>query len=315
MQFCDAGKIYTFVTTDPTLVARELVMVETQGGPAIGRLTSPPKEIADNESPQGTKRILHRASPEEIKKFAKYREQALEYFLVCQEKVRERNLQMKLVDAQIEEDGKRIVFVFYAEQRVDFRTLVKDLAGILHMRIEMRQVGARDEAKHRGCLGPCGLHTCCSLHLRQFQPISISMAKHQGLAPNPAKLTGMCGKLKCCLSYEHDIYNEYRKDLPKIGSAVSSPLGPGKVSGHNILRKECTVRLFGGGECRCACSACSPLDAQAREAALSAARRAEEEGEERLLRRAKRLGGDRKDRNDRSGRKSRNNMDRTPRKK
>lgn len=288
VQFRPAGKVTTFVTTNPSLEAGEPVIVEMEGGEALGIVVTAPHEVAAGRLPQNARRLLRSASPQEVEEDHRRREKALEHFLVCREKIREGGLPMKLVDAQIEEGGRKVVFSFFAEQRVDFRSLIRDLAGLLHARIEMRQVGARDESKYRGCLGPCGLATCCSLHLRQFQSISISMAKHQGLAPNPAKLTGMCGKLKCCLSYEHDVYNEYRQGLPKVGAAVSCPRGTGKVAGHNVLKRECTVRLFAGGEARCPCEECRVLTPAEREEAITAARRAEEQSEERIRQRRER---------------------------
>ena len=284
VQFRPAGKIYTFATDDASLKNGEFVLVETEGGKSVGCVIEPPDPSAA-DAPQNSRRLLHRATPEEIDAENRRLEAALSHFIACRDKIRERAMPMKLVDAQIEEDGKKVVFSFFSEGRVDFRQLVRDLAAQLHMRIEMHQVGARDEAKHRGCIGPCGQATCCSLHLRQFQSISISMAKHQGLAPNPAKLTGMCGKLKCCLAYEHEVYNEYRQGLPKMGASVSSPKGPGKVVGHNVLKRECTVRLFGGGETRCPCEQCAILTPAEREAALDAARKEYEAGVERMRQR------------------------------
>lgn len=280
VQFRPAGRISAFAATDPSLAAGDLVIVEAEGGEAVGMVAEPPVE--GREAPSGARKLLHRASPEEIDREHRRREKALEYFIICRDKARQLGLPMKLVDAQLEEDGKKVVFIFASEGRIDFRQLVRDLAGQLHLRIEMRQVGARDEAKHRGSIGPCGQMTCCSLHLRGFQSISISMAKHQGLAPNPAKLTGMCGKLKCCLAYEHEVYNEYRQGLPKMGASVASPKGPGKIVGHNVLKRECTVRLFGGGEHRCPCDNCTILTPAEREAALEAARKEYEAGIERM---------------------------------
>jgi cell fate regulator YaaT (PSP1 superfamily) len=281
VQFRRAGKVYLFTTTDTSFKANEPVVVEAEGGTAIGLVASPPHEAAEGQLPQNAKKLLRRATAEEIEAEAQSREKALECFEICRDMVRERQLPMKPVDAQIEENGKKIVFVFYAEQRVDFRNLVKDLAGRLHMRIEMRQIGSRDEAKVHGCIASCGQETCCSLHLRQFQSISISMAKHQGLAPNPAKLTGMCGKLKCCLAYEHAVYDEYRKGLHKAGSAVTTPQGSGKIIGHNVLRRECVVRLYAGGEIRCPNDSCTVLTPTERDAALEATRRSAEKADER----------------------------------
>lgn len=301
VQFRPAGRISTYATTDPSLVVGDRVVVEAQGGTLLGSVIVPPREAG--EFAHDTPKVLHLAHPTELEAEARRGEQVLEFAGICRTKIREHALPMKLLDAQIEEGGRKIVFSFFAEHRVDFRALVKDLAVALRMRIEMRQVGSRDESKLRGCLGPCGLATCCSLHLRQFQSISISMAKHQGLAPNPAKLTGLCNKLKCCLAYEHAVYDEYRQGLPKMGAAVASPKGAGKVVGHNVLKRECTVRLFGGGELRCPCDTCQPLTAGEREAALEAARRAEEESEERARLRRERRGGRENGRDRRAGKR------------
>jgi cell fate regulator YaaT (PSP1 superfamily) len=294
VQFRPAGKVYTFMTEDSELKKDDEVAVESEGGIAIATVVVPPRAALENEISANAKMILHKATKEELTAAAELCERAVECFRICQEKIRERKMEMKLADAEVVESGKKVIFTFFSEQRVDFRTLVKDLANILHMRIEMRQVGARDESKIAGSMGPCGLTTCCSTHLRQFQSISISMAKHQGLAPNPAKLTGMCGKLKCCLAYECAAYDECRQGLPKIGAAVESPEGPGKVSGHNVLKRECTVRLYGGGETRVHCDLCRNLTAEEREKALTAAREAHEVSEERS-RRGRRDRNDRKD--------------------
>lgn len=281
VQYRPSGKIYTFITSDDTLMLGDCVVVETEGGQAVGMVIVAPAETAEGKIFPNAKKIIRRATTEDMQKEYNRREKAIEYFVLCRDKIKEKDLPMKLVDTVIEDDGKKAVFIFFAEQRVDFRSLVKELAVLLHLRIEMRQVGARDESKHKGCMGPCGLMTCCSQHLREFEPISISMAKHQGLAPNPAKLTGMCGKLKCCLAYEEAVYNEFRKDLPKVGAAVSSPKGAGKIVGHNVLKRECTVRLYSGSEVRCACDACKFLTPEERQAAIDAAKKAEESSEER----------------------------------
>lgn len=306
VQFRTAGKIYTFVSEDASLARGDAVVVSADGGTAFGRVARAPKEIENSELPQNVKKVIRRATAKDVEEEARIKEKAMEYFSICAEKVRDKNLSMKLIDAQIEEGGKKAVFIFFAEQRVDFRALVKELAQTLHMRIEMRQVGARDETKYKGCLGPCGLQTCCSGHLRQFESISISMAKHQGLSPNPPKLTGMCGKLKCCLAYENEVYNEYRKSLLKVGLAVSSPRGAGKITGHNVLKRECVIKLFGGGEFRCPCDSCTTLTAEEKDAAIKAAIAAEEQGEERARRMAERRGN-------RGGGRDRNNRDKNNR--
>lgn len=297
IKFRTAGSVYTFATDDVTLKRDERVVLEADEGTSFGIVAAPPKEVCEKELPQNVKKVLRRFTEEDEELAAKQRERALECFEACRERIKARSLPMKLVDVEISDSGRKAVFIFFAEERVDFRTLVKDLAGVLRMRIEMRQVGSRDESKIIGCIGPCGLTTCCSTHLRQFKSISISMAKHQGLAPNPAKLTGMCGKLKCCLDYESAVYEACRHGLPKVGAAVRCPSGPGKVVGHNVLKRECTVKLYGGGEARFACDQCQALSQQERETAIDSARQAREEGEER-----RRLGGRDKRRRDRGRR-------------
>ena len=295
VQFKPAGKVYTFVTTDDTLVKDDAVMVESDSGEILGTVIRSPEEKAKSKIPNNAKRVIRRASDDDMGTWRQNKERAVECFRVCKEKAHERDLQMKLVDAEVSTNSSKVTFTFFAEQRVDFRGLVKELAHALRMRIEMRQIGARDEAKNIPCMGSCGRPTCCSLHLRQFQSISISMAKHQGLAPNPSKLTGMCGKLKCCLSYEHAVYAEQRKGLPKLGSAVECPKGTGKIVGHNVLKRECIIRLYGGaGEARCSCDECKKLTPEERDAAIEAMRKKREEDEEaRSARRRPRRGDSR----------------------
>jgi len=286
VKFRRAGNIYTFLTDDPTLKRDERVALEADEGVSYGIVAIAPREVDERELPQNAKKLLRRCTEDDEVQAARHRERALECFEACRERIKSRSLQMKLVDVDVSDSGRKAVFIFFAEERVDFRALVKDLANLLRMRIEMRQIGSRDESKIIGCIGPCGLTTCCSTHLRQFKSISISMAKHQGLAPNPAKLTGMCGKLKCCLDYESAAYDECRQGLPKVGAAVRCPKGPGKVVGHNVLKRECIVKLYGGGEERLGCEHCQVLSQEERETAIDAARQAREEGEER-----RRMGG------------------------
>ncbi|HPW46081.1 MAG TPA: regulatory iron-sulfur-containing complex subunit RicT [bacterium] len=275
VQFKTAGKIYSFLTTDPSLKTGDQVLVEADDGMSVGWIINPPREFEASHAPKNLKRVLHRATQKEIEEAALRREKAMEYFDICKKKIAEHSLQMKMIDAEIVEGGKKVIFFFFAEERVDFRSLVKDLASSLHMRIEMRQVGSRDESKLLGCIGPCGLVTCCSSHMRQFQSISISMAKNQGLTPNPAKLTGMCGKLKCCLAYEQEAYAELRQGLPKLGAAVESPKGAGKIVDLNILKRDCSIQLYGGGMDRCPCKDLKILSKDEKEKAITAIRTAE----------------------------------------
>ncbi len=159
---------------------------------------------------------------------------------------------MKMIDAEIVEGGKKVIFFFFAEERVDFRSLVKDLANSLHMRIEMRQVGSRDESKLPRCIGPCRARHLLFLSATISVDIHID-GKKSGLTPNPAKLTGMCGKLKCCLAYEQEAYAELRQGASKLGAAVESPKGAGKIVDLNILKRDCSIQLYGGGMARCPC--------------------------------------------------------------
>jgi len=250
VQYRHAGKIYTFLTEDGTLKRGERVVVESEQGTSLGVVIMEPQAVSGDELPEDIKKVLRRASEEEIKRLVDQNEREFEIFELFCEKVKEQNLPMKPLAAELREGEKKIVLTFFAEERVDFRNLVKDLATSLHLRIEMHQIGARDEVKYRGGVGPCGLLTCCSQHLRQFQSISIQMAKNQGLTPNPAKLTGLCNKLKCCLAYENPLYAEIRQRLPRIGMSVKVPQGNGKVTGLDILKENCVVRLDDGVEVR-----------------------------------------------------------------
>lgn len=263
IQFRTATKIYHFTTTDDGLKIGDRVIVAGEDGPALATVIAPPSP-PKGASP-GIKPISHRATDAEINEENSRREQAHHYFKACSRKIKELALPMKLTDAELLDRGKKIRFVFYAEDRVDFRSLVKELAAILRLRIEMRQVGARDEAKYRGCLGACGqVTTCCSTFLRQFRSISIGMAKTQGLAPNPSKLTGLCGKLKCCLAYENDLYSEQRKGLFKIGNIVAAPQGTGKIINIDILTRRYLVAIDGGSLERIPADTCRRLEGEER---------------------------------------------------
>lgn len=250
IQFRAAGKIYTFTTDDPTLARSEHMVVEAEQGTSIGTVVLLPQTVSEADLPKDVRKVLRRASDDELRQLAVQNEKEFEIFELFAEKVLERGLLMKPLAAELRDGEKKVMLTFYAEERVDFRNLVKDLATSLHMRIEMHQIGARDEVKYKGGIGPCGLRTCCSQHLRQFQSISIQMAKTQGLTPNPAKLTGLCGKLKCCLAYENALYCELRQRLPRVGMLVTTPQGNGKVAGLNILNEICIVRLDEGGEAK-----------------------------------------------------------------
>lgn len=250
IQYRPAGKIYMFKTDDTTLKRGQWVVVEAEHGTSMGTVIVSPNEVSPKELPKNVKKVLRCANEKELQEKRSKNERALEIFETFCKKAKEHNLPLKPLDSELVDGDKKVVLTFFAEERVDFRALVKELATVLRMRIEMRQVGARDEVKCRGGLGVCGMVTCCSSHLRNFQSISIQMAKTQGLTPNPAKLTGVCGKLKCCLAYENPIYAEIRKRFPKAGTMVKTPSGEGKVVNFDILQERCVVRMKEGSEIR-----------------------------------------------------------------
>ena len=257
-----AGDVYTFAADELELNAGDQVVLEGEHGESIGIVVIPPHDEDAKNVSTNVKSVLRMANDEDISAHYLRREEAREYFDICGRKIAEHNLAMKLVDAELTEGGKKVIFFFFAEQRVDFRSLVKDLASQLHKYIEMRQIGSRDASSFIGCMGPCGRTTCCSTFLRDFHSISIAMAKNQGLSPNPTKLTGMCGKLKCCLNYENKAYSELRKGLPKPNSWVETPRGVGKIYKLDILRQCCSVRLEGGGEVKLPCGECKVTQAR-----------------------------------------------------
>jgi len=241
LQFSKAGKIEYFLAEDMELSQHELVVVKSEHGNSVGRVIMPPHEVPTTDIATNIKPVLRKATKEDLERHDEEMERAREGFALCSRKILERNLPMKLVDVSFEDN--KAIFFFVADERIDFRALVKDMASALHTRIEMRQIGSRDGAKATGALGPCGLVCCCERFLREFSPISISMAKNQCLSPNPAKLTGMCGKLKCCLAYENEFYLNERKGLPPAGSKVKTSKGPGVVTDLNVLKRVCMVRL------------------------------------------------------------------------
>lgn len=233
---------------DLNLSPGEAVIVESDKGLVMGKVLSSPhdKEIQTMEKP--LKKILRKATPEDLDQFEKNQQLEKEAFQFCLEKVKEKNLQMKLVKTEVLFDRSKMLFYFTAEKRVDFRELVKDLAAQFKMRIEMRQIGVRDEAKMICGLGSCGRELCCARFLNQFELVSVKMAKEQNIALNPTKISGICGRLMCCLAYEYPIYTELKKDLPKVGKHIVTRSGKGKVIRQNVLNQTVTVQLEEGGE-------------------------------------------------------------------
>ena len=244
IRFRTAGKIYYFDPLDFELETAMHVIVETARGIEMGTVLIPPKEVEDDKVIQPLKPVIRVATDEDEKNVERNREREKEAFKICKEKIIRHGLEMKLVDAEYTFDNNKLLFYFTADGRIDFRELVKDLAGVFKMRIELRQIGVRDEAKMMGGIGSCGRSLCCHSWLSDFEPVSIKMAKVQNLSLNPAKISGICGRLMCCLKYENDIYMELRRGMPEPGEKIKTPDGLAKVVDTNILENKIRVRLF-----------------------------------------------------------------------
>ena len=242
-RFKKAGKIYYF---DPEALAIEVgqkVIVETSRGVEFGEVVVAAKEVNDSEVVQPLKKVLRIATREDQEAVEINEKKEQEAFEICLKKIKEHDLPMKLIEVEYTFDVSKIIFYFTAEGRVDFRELVKDLASIFRTRIELRQVGVRDEAKMLGGLGGCGRGLCCATFLGDFEPVSIRMAKDQGLSLNPTKISGICGRLMCCLKYENDAYERAREIVPSIGITVKTPMGIGQVVDANLLKEKVVVNL------------------------------------------------------------------------
>lgn len=242
LQFNTAGKLYDFNTGELELNPGDKVIVETERGRSIATVVVAPREYADNEVPEGMKTVLKRALQEDMADKGRNIEKEKEAFDFCLAKIKERGMEMKLIRVEYLFDGSKAIFYFTADGRVDFRELVKDLAHTFRTRIEMRQIGVRDEAKMVGGIGICGRELCCSSFLRDFEPVSVKMAKEQNLALNPTKISGQCGRLLCCLGYEFETYCSLRKCLPKCGKRVNCGGVEGEVIKLNILQGTVTVK-------------------------------------------------------------------------
>ncbi|MFZ5899274.1 MAG: PSP1 domain-containing protein [Bacillota bacterium] len=242
VRFKPAGKIYYFDPGYLELAPGDGVIVETVRGIEYGTVvTSPAGRPIDPEQP--LKPVIRKADAEDLKRLALNKEKEKEAARICQDKIAAHGLPMKLVDVDYTFDGSKIIFYFTAEGRIDFRELVRDLAAVFRTRIELRQIGVRDEAKMIGGLGCCGRELCCASFLQEFTPVSIRMAKDQNLSLNPAKISGICGRLMCCLKYENEAYEDAREGFPDSGTKVITPLGEGKVTGVNIFKKTVSVEL------------------------------------------------------------------------
>jgi len=225
--------------------AGDYVIIEVDRGLDWGEVQAL-QEAEQMTSTEPIKAIIREATYEDLHQINENKIQAKNSFNVCNKKIKESNIGMKLIQAEYSFDAKKVIFYFTSEARVDFRELVKELAKVFKMRIEMRQVGVRDEAKFFGGVGACGRCLCCNSFLRNFEPVTIKMAKNQKLSLNPTKISGICGRLMCCLSYEHPVYKEMMKDMPKEGQIITTDKGKGKVIEVNPLRREIVVELENG---------------------------------------------------------------------
>lgn len=248
VKFRDHGRIYDYDSTGFTLKERDIVVVDSDRGPEIGFVARMPLERDPKYFTKILKKVIRLADQQDMEQGRRNLIREREAKKVCLAKIREHKLSMKLIGVESFLDGSKIIFYFVSEGRVDFRALVKDLAGAFKTRIEMRQVGVRNEAKMIGGLGTCGREFCCCSFLKEFEPVSVKMAKEQNLALNPQKISGACGRLMCCLAYEADTYSELRKDLPKVGKRVITPQGPGKVMQQSIISQKLKVILDDGKE-------------------------------------------------------------------
>ncbi len=243
VRFKDVGKIYYFDPDGLEFRVGDNVIVETSRGVECGRVAMANKEISDDKISKPLKKLMRKATDDDLRIVEENRKKEVEAFKICEEKIAKHNLQMKLVDVEYTFDNNKILFYFTADGRVDFRELVKDLAYVFRTRIELRQIGVRDEAKMLGGLGICGRPFCCNTFLGEFQPVSIKMAKEQGMSLNPVKISGTCGRLMCCLKYEQDVYTGLLKTTPKIGAIVETPDGNGNVIDVNLITGMLTVSL------------------------------------------------------------------------
>ena len=238
VRFRNVGKIYYFSPKDYEIKTGDHVIVETARGIEYGKVVLAPREVGEEDVVHPLKEVLRVATKEDDEREAQNRVREREAFKICQKKIREHGLEMKLIDAEYTFDNNKVLFYFTADGRIDFRELVKDLASVFRTRIELRQIGVRDETKIRGGIGICGRPLCCHTYLSEFAPVSIKMAKEQNLSLNPTKISGVCGRLMCCLTNEEETYEELNSHLPANGDHVTTPEGlRGDVQSVNVLRQ------------------------------------------------------------------------------
>jgi len=243
VRFKKAGKIYYFDPDGLAINKGENVIVETIRGIEFGNAVAGIKEVSEEDIVAPLKKVLRVATVEDCVKYEENKSKEGEAFRICLDKIKSHDLGMKLIDVEYTFDNNKIIFYFTADGRVDFRELVKDLAAVFKTRIELRQIGVRDEAKMLSGIGPCGRGLCCATFLGEFEPVSIKMAKEQSLSLNPTKISGICGRLMCCLKYEQDVYEEVRKVLPKVGALVDNAEGKGEVIESSVLYEKVKVKM------------------------------------------------------------------------
>ncbi|MBO5240012.1 MAG: stage 0 sporulation family protein [Clostridia bacterium] len=247
IKFKNGGKLYYFSPREGETYTRNLpVIVETARGTEYAWVAYPEKEIEESEVVSPLKPIVRIATQKDKETYALHEEKRPQAIKICKQKIQEHGLDMKLVDCEYAFDGSKISFYFTSANRVDFRELVKDLAGVFHTRIELRQVGTRDETKYLGGIAPCGRVCCCAGNMPEFKKVSVRMAKAQGLSLNPGKISGLCGRLMCCLGYEIEHYTEAAKQLPKVGAEVGTPDGKAIVVALNMLKMDVRVKQDDG---------------------------------------------------------------------
>ena len=248
VRFKKPGKIYFFDPGNLEINKNDNVIVETTMGEEIGIVIVPKREIQEEKMATPLKKVIRVANKNDLDSLEKYKKKEPEALRICKEKIKKYKLDMNLIDVEYKFDGSKILFYFTADGRIDFRELVKDLASVFRTRIELRQIGVRDEVKRIGGNGVCGRELCCCTFLNNFETVSIKMAKEQNIALNPSKISGNCGRLMCCLKYEQDVYSEKLSRLPKVGALVKTEAGEGTVEGVEVLKEVLKVKIRDGDD-------------------------------------------------------------------
>ncbi|UCF01410.1 MAG: stage 0 sporulation family protein [Deltaproteobacteria bacterium] len=248
IRFREGGKIYHFISGHFVLKEGDEIIVKTEKGLSLGIVATPVRKRDPNYPRAQLKEVFRLANDNDRQQYKDCLAREKEAHRFCQERIEERNLPMILVDVERFFDGSKIIFYFYADGRVDFRELVKDLVKKLHTRVELRQIGVRNKAKMIGGVGPCGRELCCATFLKEFHSVSVKMAKEQNLSLNPTKISGVCGRLMCCLKYEYPYYVEMKKGMPKVGKRIITPEGEGRVVRQNVMEQRVAVALDDGRE-------------------------------------------------------------------